>query len=379
MWAYLVRYPGLVVLHDGQLHHARGRQLMRQRRYEDYRSEFQFSHPATDGAVAELGIAGLLGRLTYLWPMRRLVVDAARLVIVHNQWLAEQIRGEQPDAQVELVEMGVPASVADPGARARIRQRHRIPPDAMVFLGLGGVTPEKRIGPALKALAAIARTVPEARLLLVGDAVEHCNPEADARALGVADRVTVAGFVPDAEVPDYLAAADVCLCMRWPSSRETSAAWLRCLAGGQPTIITDLVHTVDIPAYDPRSWTLLYAPRESDEPGAASEPACVSVDILDEDHSLSLAMRRLATDPRLRSSLGRQARELWAERFTLLQMVGRYREVITAALDAPGPSPTRRARWPDHLLVDGTQHAVQVLRELGLPESRIAELWRSTP
>jgi hypothetical protein len=60
-------------------------------------------------------------------------------------------------------------------------------------------------------------------------------------------------------------------------------------------------------------------------------------------------------------------------------MVGRYREVITAALDAPGPSPTRRARWPDHLLVDGTQHAVQVLRELGLPESRIAELWRSTP
>src|SRR5436190_20372841 len=28
MWAYLVRYPGIVVLHDGQLHHARGRMLL---------------------------------------------------------------------------------------------------------------------------------------------------------------------------------------------------------------------------------------------------------------------------------------------------------------------------------------------------------------
>src|SRR5687767_1618231 len=30
MWAYLVRYPGLVVLHDGQLHHARARSLLQQ-------------------------------------------------------------------------------------------------------------------------------------------------------------------------------------------------------------------------------------------------------------------------------------------------------------------------------------------------------------
>ena len=48
MWAYLVRYPGLVVLHDGQLHHARGRMLLQRRqqpRREDYRREFRFNHP----------------------------------------------------------------------------------------------------------------------------------------------------------------------------------------------------------------------------------------------------------------------------------------------------------------------------------------------
>ena len=30
MWAYVVRHPGLVVLHDGQLHHARARAAARE-------------------------------------------------------------------------------------------------------------------------------------------------------------------------------------------------------------------------------------------------------------------------------------------------------------------------------------------------------------
>ena len=52
------------------------------------------------------------------------------------------------------------------------------------------------------------------------------------------------------------ASTDVCLCLRWPTARETSASWLRCLAAGKPTIVTDLVHTADVAVLDPRSWTL---------------------------------------------------------------------------------------------------------------------------
>ena len=63
MWAYLVRYPGLVVLHDGQLHHARGRMLLQrwQPRRDDYRREFRFNHPDANPTVAELGAVGLAG------------------------------------------------------------------------------------------------------------------------------------------------------------------------------------------------------------------------------------------------------------------------------------------------------------------------------
>ena len=62
-----------------------------------------------------------------------------------------------------------------------------------------------------------------------------------ARELGIDDIVTCTGYVPDDEVGSYLAIADVVSCLRWPSARETSASWLRAIAAGRATIVTDLV------------------------------------------------------------------------------------------------------------------------------------------
>src|SRR5258708_7581242 len=38
-WAYALNYPGLVVLHDTRLHHARAAFLLRERRVDDYRAD----------------------------------------------------------------------------------------------------------------------------------------------------------------------------------------------------------------------------------------------------------------------------------------------------------------------------------------------------
>jgi glycosyltransferase involved in cell wall biosynthesis len=383
MWAYLVRYPGLVVLHDGQLHHARGRLLIRQRRNDDYVSEFMFDDPMAAPGLAEIGIAGLLGSLTYLWPMRRAVVESARFVVVHNRALADQVLEESPGVPVAVVEMGVPDPGVTSEARQAIRARHGIPPSAVVFTAFGNVTPEKRIPQAIRALSALSPTLPDIRLLLVGESVDHYDARREAEALGVGGHVTVAGFVPHDEVAAYLAASDVCLSMRWPTSRETSAAWLRAVAAGLPTIVTDLAHNVDIPALDPRGWSLLHAPSDASDgarpAGSNIEPVCLSIDILDEDHSLRLAMRRLATDAHLRSSLGSSARRLWTARFRLDQMVSRYRHVIERADASELPGPSARANLPKHFLVDGTEHTRDLLRRTGLADDRINSIWSSNP
>ena len=387
MWAYVVRFPGLVVLHDGQLHHARGRMLLQrlQPRREDYRHEFRFNHPDANPDVAELGAVGLLGSLTYLYPMLRIVVESSQSVLVHNHWLAEQIRETHPGSSVDVVEMGVPAPAPRPDARRQIRSRHHILENAVAFTAFGKVTPEKRLRETMRAFAAVLESAPHAHLLIAGETVEYYDLQADANTLGIADRVSITGYVADEEIADYLAATDVCLCMRWPTSRETSASWLRCLAAGKPTISTDLVHSVDIPTLDPRNWSVITGLKASTtadgdetttdagESLSEPQPIGVSIDILDEGHSLKLAIRRLAADDKLRALLGANASHLWSERFRLEGMVAGYESVIARLLQRPADRLDRLQALPLHLRSSGTEHAEALVNEILGPEYHLLD------
>ena len=373
MWAYMINYPGVVVLHDGQLHHARGRMLLQQKRADHYRQEFWFNHPDADKDLPELGAAGLMTSLTYLWPMLRVAVETSRMVVVHNTWLAEQIREAHRGVSVNVVNMGVPGTAPGPDARRRIRSRHGIPDEAIVFVCFGNITPEKRVREAMRALSAIADDTPDAHLLLAGAPVDYYDMAHESRSLRIDTRVTIAGYIDDAEIDDYLAAADVALCMRWPTSRETSASWLRCLAAAKPTISTDLVHTVEVPTLDPRNWALVVAPAidsDASRGGQVSEADAigVSIDILDELHSLKLAMRRLAMDQQLRSALGANAQALWARAFRLETMVEGYQRVIAEALRSQPGHAAARAHLPAHLRATGVEHAESLVREIVGPE-----------
>ena len=368
MWPYLFRFPGLVVLHDGQLHFARARLLLQQKRDADYRAEFRYSHPDVRQDVADLGITGLLGPLHYFWPMLRTVIGASRCVAVHSPGLAAELREEFPEDRIADLRMGVLAGTpnSSPGA---LRTRHSLPAlpalpeDAVVFAAFGRITPEKRISQILQALAAIGKAEPPIHLLLVGESASYYDAGAEAESLGVSDRVTLTGFVDDGDLADYLECADICLCLRWPSARETSASWLRCLAAGKATIVTDLTHTVDVPSLDPRSWKPLYAPQINEDATEVRpvEPICVSLDILDEDHSLRLAMRRLAQDDALRAQLGRQARTYWQRHHTLGHMMADYESLVERTLDA---QPASR-NLPAHLRPNSIEHALTLTAEGG--------------
>lgn len=396
MWAYLARYPGLVVLHDARLHHARARQLLQQGRHEDYRREFAYDHPDVDVAVAQYAIEGMAGAIYYFWPMVRAVVRAARGVAVHNAHVAAELREAFPDVPIDVIRMGVPSPSVDAPAsspsvdasrvsspsgargvsspsveavhaprsvdssrmspsvdtirvppqpvdsttRAAIRGAHAIPDDAVVFAAFGKVTAEKRIPAILKALGALAASGRDVYVLLVGDADDYATLRDDLARHGVADRVRGTGWIADEAIGDYLAAADACLCLRWPTAQESSASWLRCLAAGRATVISDLAHTVDVPAN-----------------------VALRVDLLDENASLLAAMRALADDRSLRESLGRAGREHWATNHTLDAMAEDYRRVLTAAAASPVPQPTD---LPSHFTDDYSARAREIVASFGL-------------
>jgi glycosyltransferase involved in cell wall biosynthesis len=377
MWPYFARFPGLVVLHDAQLHHSRALALLTAGRHADYRAEFAFCHPDARPGVAEAVISATAGSLFYLWPLIRVPMECARMVAVHTPGLAALLREQYPVSEVAVVRMGVadpgdPDSAASVEAAGRVRTRLGISSDAVLFAAFGVATPEKRLPEVLRALRDVLRATPSAHLLLVGQAVDHYDVMADARGVGVADHVTVTGYVEDSDLPGYLHAADVCLALRWPTSRETSAAWLRSVAAGKPTVITDLVHTASVPAIDPRSWQGLEVWPPGGVTAGASRgpvgPIAVAIDILDEQHSLGLAMRRLSADARLRQTLGHRARQFWRAEHTLEQMATDYREVMREA--AARPLPPRRG-LPAHVMSDGAAHMREMLSAFGVSEDQL--------
>lgn len=366
MWGYLFRYPGMLVLHDAQLHQARALHLTKRwsPRRDDYLAEFRANHPEAPEHLGQLvATGGMSGTLFQHWPFLSLAIASARMTVVHNAQVAEDLRSAHPAARIDAIEMGVADPMADMDAAARrlaaagIRQRLEIPCAAFVVGAFGGVTREKRIPEVLRAMSTSAEARPDVHLMVVGRCAPDYDVMADARAWRVADRVHVTGFVSDRELAHYMWAADVCACLRWPTNRETSASWLRCLAAQRPTLISDLTHLGHVPAYDPRGWRV-----QSARPGTA--PVAVCIDLLDENHSLQLALERLSIDAPLRRELGTAARGWWQAHHQMAPMADAYCRLLPeAAATAPAG-----AALPPHLRDDGSGMVRTLLEDLGMPE-----------
>jgi glycosyltransferase involved in cell wall biosynthesis len=402
MWAYLFRCPGMVVLHDAQLHQARALALTKRwrPRREDYLAEFHANHPDAPRDIGQIVAAGFGESVYYHWPHIRLVVESARLTVVHNQRLLTDLGERYPTATLDMVEMGVadplravecgvsasaagsgygetsprlariPASEGGQsaecgvGAVCEIRRRHGIPEHATVVAAFGGITPEKRIEALLSTLSAVRKRHPSLHLLLVGLETDHYDVRSDAERWGVRDRVHIAGYVSDADLPNYLLAADVCACLRWPTNRETSASWLRCLGAGRATLVTDLADLGDVPTLDPRSWQTL------DTASAPREPVAISIDVVDERHALQAAFDRLVSDAALGQRLGRAARAWWQEHHQLDMMADGYARVVARAIAAPQP----RVLLPAHLRSDGSEHLRALAGSVGVSDRVVGML-----
>ena len=189
----------------------------------------------------------------------------------------------------------------------------------MVVATFGLVTPEKR-------LASIARTVAAGdsrlRLLVVGPVPDRAEVDAVLAASGAASRAVVTGRVPLEALAVHAAAADLVVHLRWPTGRETSAALLRVLAQGRPTIVSDLAHQAGLP--DEAVWR---------------------VDPADEEASLARAVAALASDPVRRARMGRAAAAHVVRAHGPQQVLDAWEEALALARRSADP-PARP--WPAH-------------------------------
>jgi glycosyltransferase involved in cell wall biosynthesis len=358
IWPYLFRWPGLTVLHDARLHHARGRALLSRRRADEYRTEFAWNHPGVSPDLAELAVCGFDGPYYYDWPMTRSVVASSRLVATHSRGSLVELQDAWPDRPFEVLALGEgcrvpPAETERQTARAWLD----LPESTVVFAVFGALTAEKRVAQVLRAFAEIHARTPDTFLLLAGATDRSVDVESLRKELDIASASRVFDDLDDEQFDRAIGAVDVSMNLRWPTAREVSGPWVRALAAGRATVIVDLVHMALVPSLDPRTWQP-HAPGAHFGAAARQEPITVAVDILDEDHSLRLAMRRLALDAELRGQLGRAGRRYWEAEHGPDRVVRDYERALSRAAALPDPVGER----PAHLRPDALDHARELVR-----------------
>ena len=125
------------------------------------------------------------------------------------------------------------------------------------------------------------------------------------------------------------------------------------MAAGRSLVTFDIEATVGWPTFDPQAGR---------SRAADVAPIAVTLDPRDEEHSLMLAIRRLAADPSLRRGLARAGHEWWATHATPAHAAAAWTSVLA---EARGLVPPRGAGWPAHLSWDGSELARRICDEIG--------------
>ena len=254
------------------------------------RSPFDLSVYELDSTRTQATLWPLLSRFggalmlrTLALPDLRAALMASRVVVVPYQSVAEDLRVQYPGCDVRVAVTGV--------SEVQLAQQVPDPVDG-------------RRSPVVFGLLSDGRS----------DVVRRARDRA-----GLGDETTV--LMSGSSPVQALREADVIVSLRWPWSGEPATEALTAMAAGKPVVVLETAGTADWPAFDPQTWQ----PRG---PGADA-PIVVSVDPLDEEHSLGLALARLSTDPALRTRLGTGAKRWWRTHATPGHAAADWTQILT--------------------------------------------------
>jgi len=193
VWAYLLTYPGAVLLKNPHVHRGWGGSLSREGRLDDYMATFRFDERAR--------------RV----PPLQVPLYASRSVIVAHAALASELQDANPGARIRFAPLGAASvEVATPRPRE---------PRALRVAATGD-----RVAPLERAAA---------RARAAGAEIEPITAEAGAPLLH------------DCDVVVHLA---------WPPFERTHTTALAAMAAGKALVILESDATADWPAIDPQTW-----------------------------------------------------------------------------------------------------------------------------
>jgi glycosyltransferase involved in cell wall biosynthesis/SAM-dependent methyltransferase len=239
-----LRHPGIVVLHESNLHHLVAHLTIGRGDWDAYATECAYDGGPAAGAFAERVRKREAGPDYQGVRMIRRVLESARGVIAHSRFVEREIRAAGYAGPLAVIPHG-----AWLGAGSRNDYRRRLglnesTPLAGVF---GHLKPYKRIPELLRAFRRVTRVIPEARLILAGEPHPDLPLVPLIEGLGLSQAVRILGFTPAADFAGYLSACDAVLNLRFPTVGESSGALMRALGLGVPALVSDVGSFSELP------------------------------------------------------------------------------------------------------------------------------------
>jgi glycosyltransferase involved in cell wall biosynthesis/SAM-dependent methyltransferase len=270
--------PGIVVMHEANLHHLIAHVTIRRNDWDAYVAEAELNGGAPARQRAELTRTLTVGPDYDGCKMIRRVLDSAKGIIVHSQFMVDEMHKAGYRGPIVVIPHGAWVPQID---GAPFRKKLGIGPDTPLVGTFGHLKPYKRIAEALRAFRRVIKEHPKARMILVGE------PHPEVRLDSLPPSVQLIGFAEIEEFVGYMAACDIILNLRYPTVGESSGSLLRAMGLGKAVLVSDLGSFAEFPAD-----TVLKIPVGNQE-----------------DEVLFEYLRLLVSRPDLAQALGKRAKE----------------------------------------------------------------------
>ncbi len=239
-----IKHPGVVVMHEANLHHLLADITITRGHWDAYLAECELNG-GPDALAFALHVRELeVGPDYDGLPMTRRLLEASRGLIVHSDFVAGQMRAQGFNGPIATIPHGAALIRTDRNAtRALLGLTESIP----LIGAFGYLKPYKRIAESLRALRRLIAVEPRVRMILVGEPHPEFPVHQLIRTLGLQEHVRVIGFAPIGHFVDYMGACDIILNLRYPTVGETSGSLQRAFGLGKAVIVSDIGSFSELP------------------------------------------------------------------------------------------------------------------------------------
>lgn len=283
-----LKHPGVVVLHEFNLHHLVAELTINRDDWDGYLREAEYDGGPEALAYARRARTLEVGPDYEGVPMLRRVFERSKAIVVHSRFMERKVRQAGFGGPLARIPHGAWMPEVD-----RMGYRHRLGIDETTVLAgvFGFLKPYKRIAESLRAFRRLLRLEPRTKMILVGESHPDLPLASLIESLDLTASVRRIGFAPPEDFVGYLAACDIVLNLRYPTVGETSGSLLRALGLGKAALVSDVGSFEELP-----------------------DDIClkVPVDAAEEDLIFEY-LNLLVSRPDLRRQLGASARK-WVER-----------------------------------------------------------------